>query len=56
MQEDFHKIVFHNSTIQLINNVLTPKTLFIKTSYLDDCTGICFVDSIPLKSCKNKYI
>ena len=31
-------------------------TLFLKTCCLGDCTGISFVDSTPVRTCKNKRI
>jgi hypothetical protein len=33
-----------------------PMTLFLKTCCLGECTGISFVDSTPIRVCKNKRI
>ena len=33
-----------------------PLALFIKKVFLGKCTGISFIDSIPLRVCKNQSI
>ena len=31
-------------------------SIFIKTICLDECTGISYIDSTPIRVCKNKRI
>lgn len=35
---------------------MLPLTLYMKTCCLGECTGISFVDSTPIRACKNKRI
>src|SRR5690554_7858788 len=37
------------------SNIL-PLTMFLKTCCMGNCTGISFVDSTPVRVCKNKRI
>ncbi len=41
--------------IHLLFNLL-PLTMFLKTCCLGNCTGISFIDSTPVRVCKNKRI
>lgn len=52
----FPKTVSYNRFTELMQAVSLPLTLFIKTICLGKCTGISFVDSTPLRVCKNKRI
>ena len=36
--------------------MLLPLVVFIKKVLLETCTGICFVDSTPLRVCRNQRI
>jgi hypothetical protein len=56
MQKDFPETVSNNRFVELTKKVCVPMTLFLKTCCLGDCTGISFVDSTPLRVCKNKRI
>jgi hypothetical protein len=35
---------------------LLPLTMFLKTCCLGNCTGISFIDTTPVRVCKNKRI
>ncbi len=56
MQEEFPKTVSYNRFTKLMQRNLMAMTLFLKTCCLGDCTGISFVDSTPIRVCKNKRI
>ena len=52
----FPKIVSYNRFVELEKEVAVPLTIFIKKVLLGKCTGISFVDSTPLRVCKNQRI
>ena len=52
----FPKVVSYNRIVELERDVVIPLTLFIKKVLLGKCTGISFVDSTPLRVCKNQRI
>ena len=52
----FPKVVSYNRLVELEREVAVPLTLFIKKVLLGKCTGISFVDSTPLRVCKNQRI
>ncbi len=52
----FPKTVSYNRFTELMQSVNLPLALFVKTVCLGNCTGISFVDSTPLRVCKNKRI
>ena len=56
MKEEFPKTVSYNRFLELMQSVLLPMTIFAKTCCLGSCTGISFVDSTPIRICKNKRI
>lgn len=56
MQDDFPNTVSYNRFVELTQQALMPMTLFLKTCCLGSCTGISFVDSTPIRVCKNKRI
>lgn len=56
MQEEFPQTVSYNRFTELMQRNLMPMTLFLKTCCLGECTGISFVDSTPIRVCKNKRI
>lgn len=56
MQEEFPNTVSYNRFLELMQSVLLPMTIFAKTSCLGSCTGISFVDSTPIRVCKEKRI
>ena len=50
------KVVSCNRFVELEKEVAISLALFIKKVLLGKCTGINFIDSIPLRVCKNKRI
>ena len=56
MKDDFPKTVSYNRFTELMQQSLMPMALFLKTCCLGDCTGISFIDSTPIRVCKNKRI
>lgn len=56
MKEEFPKTVSYNRFTELMQSNLMAMTLFLKTCRMGDCTGISFVDSTPIRVCKNKRI
>lgn len=56
MQSEFPSTVSYNRFVELNGKVVMPMTLFLKTCCLGDCSGISFVDSTPIRVCKNKRI
>mgnify|MGYP001746693703 CR=1 FL=1 len=52
----FPNVVSYNRLVELERDVVIPLTLFIKKVLLGKCTGISFVDSTPLRVCKNQRI
>jgi len=56
MIEEFPNTVSYNRFLELMQGVLLPMTIFAKTCCLGSCTGISFVDSTPIRVCKNKRI
>ena len=52
----FSNVVSYNRLVELEREVAVPLTLFIKKVLLGKCTGISFVDSTPLRVCKNQRI
>ena len=56
LQDDFPKTVSYNRFVELQKQAVLPIALFAKTCCLGDCTGISFIDSTPLRVCKNKRI
>ena len=52
----FSKTVSYNRFTELMQEVNLPLAMFVKTVCLGNCTAISFVDSTPLRVCKNKRI
>ena len=52
----FPNVVSYNHIVELEREVAIPLTLFIKKVLLGKCMGISFVDSTPLRVCKNQRI
>ena len=52
----FPRQVSYNRFVELEKEVLLPMTIFIKKVLLGTCTGISFVDSTPLRVCRNHCI
>lgn len=56
LTEEFPKTVSYNRFTELQQKALLPMVLFLKMTRLGDNTGISFVDSTPIRVCKNKRI
>lgn len=56
MRHLFPKVVSYNRFVELEKEMAIPLALFIKKVLLGKCTGISFVDSTPLRVCKNQRI
>lgn len=56
MQPYFPDTVSYNRFVELLQSCALPMTMFLKTCCLGDCTGISFIDSTPIRVCKNKRI
>lgn len=56
LQAEFPKTVSYNRFTELMQAAVLPMTIFLKTCCLGECTGISFVDSTPIRVCKNKRI
>src|SRR5574344_2548282 len=52
----FPQVLSYNRFLELEKDVAIPLALFIKKVLLGKCTGISFVDSTPLRVCKNQRI
>lgn len=56
MQSEFPQTVSYNRFVELMQGCILPMTIFAKACCLGKCTGISFVDSTPIRVCKNKCI
>jgi len=56
LSDDFPNTVSYNRFVELQKLAVLPMALFAKTCCLGECTGISFVDSTPIRVCKNKRI
>ncbi|MGY4386558.1 hypothetical protein ACVWYN_003613 [Pedobacter sp. UYP24] len=56
LQSEFPRTVSYSRFTELMQNSLLPMTLFLKTCCMGECTGISFIDSTPIRVCKNKRV
>jgi hypothetical protein len=56
MRHLFPNVVSYNRFVELQKEVAVPFALFIKKVLLGKCTGVSFVDSTPLRVCRNQRI
>lgn len=56
LKSEFPDTVSYNRFTELMQANMVPLVLFMKTRCLGNCTGISFIDSTPLRVCKNKRI
>lgn len=54
--QEFPNTVSYNRFTELMQSSVLTMSMFLKTCCLGDCTGISFVDSTPVRVCKNKRI
>lgn len=52
----YPEVVSYNRFVELEREIAIPLMVFIKKVLLGKCTGISFVDSTPLRVCKNQRI
>ena len=52
----FPKTVSYNRFVELEKEVAFPLVVFVKQVLLGKCTGVNFVDSTPLRVCRNQRI
>lgn len=52
----FPQTVSYNRFVELMQSASVPMAIFLKTCCLGEGTGITFIDSTPLRVCKNKRI
>jgi hypothetical protein len=52
----FPRTVSYNRFTEIMQSVSLPLALFVKTLCLGTCTGISYIDSTPVRVCKNKRI
>ena len=53
---EFPETVSYNRFVELMQAVVVPMTIMLKTCFLGESTGISFIDSTPIRVCKNKRI
>ena len=56
MSHLFPQVVYYNRFVEIKHEVAIPLALFIEKVLWGKCTGISFVDSTPLRVCKNQII
>ena len=56
LTSEFPQTVSYNRFVELMQSVALPMTMFLKMYCLGECTGISYVDSTPIRVCKNKRI
>ena len=56
MRHLFPRVVSYNRFVELERDVAVPLALFVKKVLLGKCTGVSFVDSTPLRVCRNQRI
>ena len=56
LRNEFPHTVSYNRFEELQKQMLLPMAVFAKTCCTGECTGISFIDSTPLRVCKNKRI
>jgi len=56
LTEDFPKTVSYNRFVELQQKALMPMVVFLKLMRSGSNTGIAFIDSTPIRVCKNKRI
>ena len=55
-KELFPDTVSYNRFVELMQAATLPMSIFLKTCCMGEGTGISFIDSTPIRVCKNKRI
>jgi len=56
MSDQFPQTVSYNRFLELMQGATLPMSIFLKTCCMGKGTGISFIDSTPIRVCKNKRI
>jgi len=56
LQSEFPRTVSYNRFVELMQSAVLPMTIFLKTCCMGECTGISYIDSTPIRVCKNKRV
>ncbi|MDQ6480531.1 IS982 family transposase [Dyadobacter sp. LHD-138] len=56
LKSEFPNTVSYNRFTELMQSAVLPMTIFRKSCCLGKCTGISYIDSTPIRVCKNKRI
>lgn len=56
LKAEFPRTVSYNRFVELMQSVIFPLAIYLKTQQMGRCTGISFVDSTPLRVCHNRRI
>ena len=56
MRHLFPEVVSYNRFVELEREIAIPLIVLVKNVLLGKCTGISFVDSTPLRVCRNQRI
>lgn len=56
LQCEFPETVSYTRFVELQQKAMLPLVMFLKIMKLGECTGVSFVDSTPIRVCKNKRI
>ncbi len=56
LTSEFPNTVSYNRFVELSQKAIIPMALFLNTLMEDKCTGISFIDSTPVRVCKNQRI
>jgi hypothetical protein len=56
LKAEFPRTVSYNRFVELMQSVIFPLAIYLKTQQMGHCTGISFVDSTPLRVCHNRRI
>lgn len=56
LTHEFPHTVSYNRFVELMQSVIFPLAVYLKTNQMGNCTGISFVDSTALRVCHNRRI
>lgn len=56
LRSEFPRTVSYNRFVELMQSAVLPMTIFLKTCCMGECTGISYIDSTPIRVCKNKRV
>ena len=56
MRHLFPKVVSYNRFVELERHAVVKLAILVKSVLMGKCTGISFIDSTPLRVCKNQRI